>query len=113
MEGGAPAAGWTMYPPLVLQGAGNVPFMIFAVHLLGMSSIMGAINIIVTIVNMRAPGMTLLKMPLFVWTWFITAFLLVAAMPVFAGATSEESDVAALERMVATRVLRLFERRGV
>jgi hypothetical protein len=44
MEGGAPAAGWTMYPPLVLQGAGNVPFMIFAVHLLGMSSIMGAIN---------------------------------------------------------------------
>ena len=88
MEGGAPAAGWTMYPPLVLQGAGNVPFMIFAIHLLGMSSIMGAINIIVTIVNMRAPGMTLLKMPLFVWTWFITAFLLVAAMPVFAGAVT-------------------------
>jgi len=88
MEGGAPAAGWTMYPPLVLQGADNVPFLIFAVHMLGMSSIMGAINIIVTIVNMRAPGMTLLKMPLFVWTWLITAFLLVAAMPVFAGAVT-------------------------
>jgi len=49
---------------------------------------MGAINIIVTIVNMRAPGMTLLKMPLFVWTWFITAFLLVAVMPVLAGAVT-------------------------
>ena len=88
MEGGAPAGGWTIYPPLVLQGAGNVPFMIFAIHLLGMSSIMGAINIIVTIVNLRAPGMTLLKMPLFVWTWFITAFLLVAVMPVLAGAVT-------------------------
>ena len=88
MEGGAPAGGWTLYPPLSLQGAGNVPFMIFAIHLLGMSSIMGAINIIVTIVNMRAPGMTLLKMPLFVWTWFITAFLLVAVMPVLAGAVT-------------------------
>ena len=88
MEGGAPAAGWTIYPPLSLQGAGNVPFMIFAIHLLGMSSIMGAINIIVTIVNLRAPGMTLLKMPLFVWTWFITSFLLVAAMPVLAGAVT-------------------------
>ena len=88
MEGGAPAAGWTMYPPLVLQGGANVAFMVFAIHILGMSSIMGAINIIVTIVNMRAPGMSLLKMPLFVWTWFITAFLLVAAMPVFAGAVT-------------------------
>ncbi len=88
MEGGAPAGGWTLYPPLSLQGAGNVAFMIFAIHLLGMSSIMGAINIIVTIVNMRAPGMTLLKMPLFVWTWFITAFLLVAVMPVLAGAVT-------------------------
>ena len=88
MPGGAPAAGWTMYPPLVIQGANNVPFMIFAVHLLGMSSILGAINIIVTILNMRAPGMTLLKMPLFVWTWLITAFLLIAVMPVLAGAVT-------------------------
>ena len=88
MEGGAPAAGWTLYPPLVLQGGANLPFAIFAIHLMGISSVMGSINIIVTILNMRAPGMTLLKMPLFVWTWLITAFLLVAAMPVFAGAVT-------------------------
>jgi cytochrome c oxidase subunit 1 len=88
MEGGAPAAGWTMYPPLVLQTGDAFPFLIFSVHLLGISSIMGAINIIVTIVNMRAPGMTLMKMPLFVWTWLITAYLLIAVMPVFAGAVT-------------------------
>ena len=88
LPGGAPAAGWTIYPPLVLQGGDHFPFMIFAIHMMGISSVMGAINIIVTIVNMRAPGMTLLKMPLFVWTWFITAFLLVAAMPVLAGAVT-------------------------
>ena len=61
---------------------------IFAVHILGMSSILGSINIITTILNMRAPGMTLMKMPLFVWTWLITAYLLVAAMPVLAGAVT-------------------------
>ena len=88
MEGGGPAAGWTMYPPLVTQGGASFPFMIFAVHLLGISSVMGAINVIVTILNMRAPGMTLLKMPLFVWTWLITGFLLVAVMPVLAGAVT-------------------------
>ncbi len=85
MPGGAPAAGWTMYPPLVQQTGSAFPFMVFAVHLMGASSIMGAINIIVTIMNMRAPGMTLLKMPLFVWTWLITAYLLIAVMPVLAG----------------------------
>ena len=87
-SGGAPASGWTMYPPLVLQGGANVAFLVFAVHLMGISSVMGSINIIVTIYNMRAPGMTLLRMPLFVWTWFITAFLLVAAIPVLAGAVT-------------------------
>src|SRR5262249_45406309 len=64
------------------------PMVIFAVHLMGASSIMGAINIIVTIMNMRAPGMTLLRMPLFVWTWLITAYLLIAVMPVLAGAVT-------------------------
>jgi cytochrome c oxidase subunit 1 len=59
---------------------------IFALHILGASSIMGSINIIVTILNMRAPGMTLMKMPLFCWTWLITAYLLIAVMPVLAGA---------------------------
>jgi cytochrome c oxidase subunit 1 len=55
-------------------------------HILGASSIMGSINIIVTILNMRAPGMTLMKMPMFAWTWLITAYLLIAVMPVLAGA---------------------------
>jgi cytochrome c oxidase subunit 1 len=88
MPGGAPAAGWTMYPPLVLQTGAAFPFLIFAVHLMGASSIMGSINIIATILNMRAPGMTFMRMPLFVWTWFITAFLLIAAIPVLAGAVT-------------------------
>ncbi len=88
VEGGAPAAGWTMYPPLVLQGGASFPMLIFSVHLLGFSSIMGSINIIATIMNLRAPGMTYMKMPLFVWTWFITAYLLIATMPILAGAVT-------------------------
>ncbi|MCH8847131.1 MAG: cytochrome c oxidase subunit I [Proteobacteria bacterium] len=88
MQGGAPAAGWTMYPPLVLQMGDGFPFLIFAIHFLGLSSIMGAINIIATVFNMRAPHMGFMKLPLFVWTWIITAFLLIAAMPVFAGAVT-------------------------
>ena len=88
MQGGAPAGGWTMYPPLVLQTGNAFPLLIFAIHLMGISSITGAINVVVTILNMRAPGMTLLKMPLFVWTWLITAYLLIATMPVLAGAVT-------------------------
>ena len=88
MDGGGPAGGWTMYPPLVLQLGDGFPFLIFTVHFLGISSIMGAINIIATVFNMRAPGMTYMRLPLFVWTWIITAFLLIAAMPVFAGAVT-------------------------
>ena len=88
MPGGAPAGGWTLYPPLVLQSGEAFPLAIFSIHLMGASSIMGAINVIVTIVNMRAPGMTLLKMPLFSWSWLITAYLLIAVMPVFAGAVT-------------------------
>lgn len=86
MEGGAPNFGWTFYAPLSTTYAPpSVTFFIFAVHIMGASSIMGAINIIATIMNMRAPGMTYMKMPLFVWTWFITAYLLIAVMPVLAG----------------------------
>ena len=91
MEGGAPNGGWTLYPPLVLQPitvGKALPFAVFSVHLLGISSIMGAINIIATITNMRAPSMKMMDMPLFVWTWLITGFLLIAVMPVFAGAVT-------------------------
>ena len=85
---GATAAGWTLYAPLSLQMGPGMDFAIFAIHLMGISSIMGAINIIVTILNLRAPGMTLMKMPLFCWTWLITAFLLLAVMPVLAAAVT-------------------------
>jgi cytochrome c oxidase subunit I len=87
MPGGGPAGGWTLYPPLSLQ-SDSLAYVVFAVHLMGISSIMGAINIIATILNMRAPGMELLKMPVFVWSWLITAFLLIAVMPVLAGAVT-------------------------
>ncbi len=86
VPGGAPSGGWTMYAPLSLQMGPGMDMAIFALHLLGASSIMGSINIIVTILNMRAPGMTLMKMPMFCWTWLITAYLLIAVMPVLAGA---------------------------
>jgi len=89
MESGAPAFGWTFYAPLSTTFApDSTDFFIFAVHLMGISSVMGAINVIATILNMRAPGMTLMKMPLFVWTWLITAYLLIAVMPVLAGAVT-------------------------
>ena len=88
MPGGAPGVGWTMYSPLTVQMGMGMDLTIFAVHLLGMSSIMGSINILTTILNMRAPGMTLMRMPLFCWTWLITAYLLVATMPVLAGAVT-------------------------
>src|SRR6202051_740930 len=87
-SGGAPAAGWTMYGPLSTQMGPGMDLSIFAIHLAGASSIMGVINIIVTILNMRAPGMTLMKMPMFAWTWLITAFLLIAVMPVLAGSVT-------------------------
>ena len=89
MDGGAPAFGWTFYAPLSTTFApDSTDFFIFAVHLLGFSSIMGAINIIATVLNMRAPEMKLMDMPLFVWTWLITSFLLIGAMPVLAGAVT-------------------------
>ena len=86
MPGGAPNFGWTFYAPLSTTYAPpSVTFFIFGVHMMGLSSIMGSINIIATVINLRAPGMTYMKMPMFVWTWLITAFLLVAVMPVLAG----------------------------
>lgn len=89
MEGGAPNFGWTFYAPLSTTfGPKSTDFFILSVHLMGISSIMGAINVIATVLNMRAPGMTLMKMPIFCWTWLITAFLLIAVMPVLAGAVT-------------------------
>jgi cytochrome c oxidase subunit 1 len=86
MSGGGPNFGWTFYAPLSTMFAPpSTDFFIFSIHMLGISSIMGSINIIATIVNLRAPGMSYMKMPIFVWTWFITAFLIIAIMPVLAG----------------------------
>ncbi len=85
IDGGAPDFGWTFYAPLSTSyGPPSTDFFIFSIHLLGLSSILGAINIIVTICTLRTPQMTWMKMPLFVWTWLVTAFLLIGIMPILA-----------------------------
>jgi cytochrome c oxidase subunit 1 len=91
VEGGAAGAGWTSYAPLSarpdLSGVsmGQILWIVSLV-ILGFGSIFGAVNYITTIVNMRAPGMTWFRLPLVTWSLFITAILVILAMPVLAGA---------------------------
>ena len=86
MPGGAPNMGWTFYAPLsTMYGPPSTDYMIFSIHVLGLSSILGSMNFAATIITMRAPGMGYMQMPIFVWCWFVTAFLILAIMPVLAG----------------------------
>jgi cytochrome c oxidase subunit I len=91
LTGDGAGSGWTLYPPLsnsTYQSGPAMDFTLFAFHLAGASSLLGAINFITTIFNMRAPGMTLHKMPLFVWAMLVTTFMLLLSIPVLAGAVT-------------------------
>ncbi len=81
--GGAPNGGWFGYAPLTRNMPGhNIDFWIFGLQILGIASLTGAVNLIVTVVNLRAPGMSLFRMPVFVWMSLVAQFLLLFALPV-------------------------------
>ena len=101
LQGGAAAAGWTSYPPLTNRtyspGPG-VDLWILGLHLAGASSILGGINFVVTILNLRAPGMKMFKMPMFCWTVLVTQTIILIATPILAGALT----MALTDRMFGT-----------
>ena len=87
--GGAPNGGWFGYAPnSIIDASPGMTFYSVGLLIAGIASTVSAVNLAVTVLNMRAPGMTLMKLPLFVWTWIITAFLLIASIPVLAGAVT-------------------------
>ncbi len=88
VEGGA-GTGWTVYPPLsgtIAHSGSSVDLAIFSLHIAGLASLLGAINFICTVVNMRIKGMHFFRLPLFVWAVFVTSILLLLSLPVLAGA---------------------------
>ncbi|MDQ0339095.1 heme/copper-type cytochrome/quinol oxidase subunit 1 [Caldalkalibacillus uzonensis] len=85
--GGAPTAGWTAYVPLATEYSGSgIDHYVLGLQLSGAGTLMGGINFLVTILNMRAPGMTLMRMPLFTWTAFVSSALIVFAFPAITAA---------------------------
>src|SRR5690606_13139755 len=101
LPGGCPAGGWTLYPPLSLQGGYATAFALFAIHRMPIRSILGALILIATLLNVRALAIDLLKMPIFCWTWLIAAFLLSAVMLVLAG----EVKMLLTDKFIATLFL--------